>query len=383
MERKKFLWGMIVGLMCLFGCINGKEETIEKQEEYSQKDVGIMEADTSEFLGGRLLKLGNKGQKMTYFDYETHTLVPLCTKADCNHELENEGCIANLLAENLAYICIYQDKLWYLKLKLGESLGNVDTVLYRSDITGENEEKIYTLIGNTFPTKCNVLYDGYFYGLNTKDLYDEKGVFIGYTERLVRLDLVTGDIVEIEEEEQVDSYSYYIIGFQEGKLYYQYFPGKKYPNGAVMVYDCDSGEKMLFPIKAGMLGRADISNDYIMYALTNENEKKVYLVDLATQKESIAISVDDDAGYYLFKDEILIADVNKGYSRYNIETGEYQTGIRDEKFAEYFIIEYSTGDGYLGSISRDGYSVSYGYISREDFDKGGMPIILMEEDIPS
>lgn len=382
-RRKYFLW-ILLSVVCFGGCIAGRKNTTpEAMKNDIQSKTGIMSL-SPEFLGGRLITLQSTSgdSQVVCFDYESKSFVPLCTKADCSHTPGDRGCTANLLAQNLSQICVYDGKLWYLKMKAGDSLQETETVLCCADITGENEEEMYTIEGDIYLIWCSVLYDNSFYGVNHQMVIDEKGLFDGYKERMIRLDLANGEMTEIEGIQHVQSANYYIFGYRDEKIYYRYYPCDEYPEGAIVTYHCETQEKEILSLREGMLENPSMNENYLVYAIMEENENIWYVIDLEKEEEIGFVADKFKRGCSIYDDEILFYSLEQGYSRYQIKTGEYQEKIQNNEFAKQFDAFYSVKDGYLGRIIEDGYETEYAYISKKDFDKGGTPTILTKNGMP-
>ncbi|MCI8513760.1 MAG: hypothetical protein HFI93_03895 [Lachnospiraceae bacterium] len=326
--------------------------------------------------------LGNeKGAPiLVYFDYASKVFVPLCTKADCSHLSGDMGCTANLLARSLKGVCEYQGQLWYLKTKTEGRQSMNDplyTTLCRADLTGENEEELYTWEINV--SEGSVLYDGYFYCVDTQNYYDENLQLMGFKERLLRIDLENVDMAAIEEKEETQQRLYRILGFREGKLYYQCYPGKNYPEGVVMTYDCKNQEKEAFPLAEGELRIAALEEDYLTYSILDREQTVMYIVDLEDKEEVMSLPIDFYASYDILDGEVWVGQYRQKYEIYNLETKEYREIAERNDLTRGF----STGDGYVGQvIDGNDYVTEYAYISKEDFEKGGAPTIITKDEYP-
>lgn len=386
MKIKKHFLGILTGSLCLFACLNGCAKTVEGKpsadltEEGVQEEAGLLELEP-EVAGGRLMKLGTLDPILVYFDYAEKTFIPFCTKADCGHEPGNMDCTANLLAPNLAGICEYQGKLWYLKA-ITEGRERMSdpayTALYRADLTGENEEELYRWEMET--PFFGVLYDGYLYCVDNRGCYDENLQFVGYTESLIRINLENGDADEIEEKEETQQSLYRILDFREGKLYYQCYSGEKYPDGAVMVYDGKSREKKAFPLAEGDLRVAEVQEDYLAYSVMDREQTVMHIADLESGEEVMSLPIDFYASYNIFGEEVWIYQYRKESEIYNIKTGEYR---KEPAGRTDFVKHFSTGDGYIGQIvDENDYCTEYAYISEEDYKNNGEPTILTKDMYP-
>ncbi|MCI8513759.1 MAG: hypothetical protein HFI93_03890 [Lachnospiraceae bacterium] len=328
------------------------------------------------------MTLGKENLVVVYFDYDTQAFAPVCTKADCSHVPGDMKCTANLIARNLSTICVYQNRLWYLKEKTGrEKLSDPQsTLLCRADITGENEEILYTWEMSIFPG--SVLYENCFYGVDIQDRYDENYQLAGFMSRLVSVDLESGEITEIEETEQTEIYPYYILGFYEGKIYYQYHPCEKYLNGAILAYDCKTREKEELSLAEGYLGSSKLKKNYLAYVMSDAGQTILYVIDLTEGKE-ISIPIAADISWRLFEEEILLIQDRRQYGRYHLETGKYDTVVGTDNFASSFSVAFSTGVGYVGRIvDENDFLTEYAYISKEDFDRADEPTVLTKDEYP-
>lgn len=388
MRGRSSLTVVLLGLFCLSLCLAGCEKTPETPAAFladASDEAGMMGVVT-EVPGGRLMMLGESESILVYFDYTGKTFVPICTRADCAHEPGDKNCPAGLLAENLVGICVYQGQLWYLKESFEGRQNLSDPVvvmLCRADLTGENAEELYTwqMTPNLFGS---VLYNGCYYVIDQPDIYDESGQYVGLESRIIRVDLESGAITEIEEKEEAQKTLYYIMGFREGNLYYNYYPGDRYPNGAVVRYDCETGEKEALSLREGDLHCAFLDGNYLLYMMEEEGQgEMVCVMDLTSGEEIARIPNEQDMGASLYGDEILFSDLRYGYARYDLKTGEYQPEIRDAEFANLFQAVFWTGDGYVGRCANEeGFFNEYAYISREDFDRGGRPTPLTKDGWP-
>lgn len=370
--------------ICLGGCAKKPGPSAGLSAEASG-EAGIM--GNGEVPGGRLMELGggNGQPALVYFDYAEKTFVPICARADCTHEPGDMNCPANILAENLCGYCVYQGQLWYLKESFEGRLHLSDPVtimLCRADLTGENAEVLYTW--QMKPDYASVLYDGYFYVIDAPYIYDENSQFIGYESQMIRVDLETGEITEIEAKEETQESLYHILGAWEGKLYYRYYSEDRYPGGAVICYDCETQEKERFPLREGDLFSVFLEENYLIYEVVEEGqEETVYVVDLADEEEVAGIPNEFNMAVSFYGDEILFQDLLHGYARYDLKTGEYQPEVQGAEFVKKFQVSFSTGDGYVGHVANDeGYFNDYAYISREDFDRGGTPTPLTKNGRP-
>lgn len=372
-------------ILCLGICLSGCEKVTEKPtfekltQEREQDEAGIISIQP-EVTGGRLMVMGQFDKILVYFDYAGKKFIPLCAKADCSHTPGDMTCTANLLAQNLCGICEYQGNLWYLK-EVTEGREYVSdpasVTLCRADLTGEKEEELYTWEMEILGT--SVVYDGYFYCVDTKECFDESFQFIGFTERLIRIDLKSGDIMEIEEKEEAQLRLFNILGCEKGKLYYQCYSSAKHPDGAVMVYDCDSQDKEIFPLDEGELRIADLDEGYLTYSIINHEQTIMYIVDLESKEDIMSLPIDVYDSYSISGEEVWIGQYHQEQKIYNFKTGEYRELAGRSDFDRGF----STGDGYVGRmVDENGYLTEYTYISKEDYESGKEPTIITKDEYP-
>lgn len=268
MERFKWYGVFLLAVLVLSGCAAGGKDTPErttKEVTFTEEAVVMYAGAGSEVNGGYLLRVG---EYMVYFDAASQKLVPLCFRVECDHQTVSgeDACSAVILGDSCLRMGAYKDKLWYLK-----GITPEDTALCSAELTGAEAEERYRLDVGITSGSYAVIYKDQIYMVDAKPSYDKYQQYVGTDLRLVSVDLGSGKLMEIEGLEKAQRFQYEIIGFWGGKIYYYYCPDDaKYPEGAVVYYDCETGEKGEIKLRKGILNRAKMNGPYLVCEKMNE-----------------------------------------------------------------------------------------------------------------
>lgn len=371
----KRLYVVMLATMLLCGCgQKGSETQINTDFLENDKEVTVMiGGGRSEVKNGYLMKIINQ-QLVAYFDCETKVLVPLCTKADCTHSIEERGeasCTAVLLGYEAMKLGIYEGKLWYLN-------GNEYNVLeiWQADITGENAKKMYTLEGHA--PSGTFIYDGHMYLHTRKFLVNELGMMEGLEESIFRVNLENGEFFALEEPKHLDIPTFELVGLSDGVLYvYHYEQSEEYPGGALVMYDCETGEKSVFAKNPGKYAYWGMNQNFIVSTSLIDDEGVISIIDLATGKKVDQLIFDKKRQFIIFEEEILIP-VDDNYCRYTFADRNFEVLNTKALFGKFYP-KISTGDGYLGDLADKEVCYGCGYIDKESFDQGGKPVELYRD----
>lgn len=298
-------------LILLSGC--AEEKSISDEEKtvcWGQSDHMILEEDGCYFL--------NEEEMLYYFDISSGKTVPVCDKAECEHQFqditaaEEDLCNAQMRSTNFS---IYGDKIYYV------SGGEYNELFIRCrDLDGNNDKKVTQIEG------VDMNGDAMFYQnklLITVVIYASKSFDAETKEsdsnflRLYLVDLDTGDTKIIDESSCIDQNSYGIMKGEKGKFYYY-----DMEENAFFTCEAETGETELFC--------------------------NMYEVDYGEETA-------DAINYYIFHGDycygIIAMDGIRKYVRLNIETGEGEIFLVTTEPDvcepdEYVTIPYTSSDAY-------------------------------------
>lgn len=369
---KKTLIVFVSILMLLSGCEKKQAEIPPVSHGRDITDEAALLDYSLKLDGGVLNLVGFNGSIVTFFDDKMEEFLPLCTKADCSHEPLDLGCTAALLGETCCgKLGIYHDKLWYWKyVDLDRS------ILCCADLSGENEEELFEVDVFATGNGPDVFYGGYLYKIDAKNKFDNMGMFAGFEERIVRIDLETGKLMEIKKAEEVKIAEYRCLGAYGGKIFYQRNDIED-NEFQILTYDCENEKFEEYPIE-GTLGNGELAGHYFAYRYEKDGEIRLKVLDLKREKEIGDFQIHADGAWLLFEDEVLAFSAKNGCKRFDIAIQEI-TQLDVENVS----IICETNYGYILGLSSDGITMDeYGYLSKEDFQNGEEPKILTEGGIP-
>lgn len=382
MKRFKWYEVFLLAVLALPGCVaEGKDtpERITKEATFTEEAAVMYAGAGSEVNGGYLLRVG---EYMVYFDVESQKFVPFCFRAECDHQTVSgeDVCSAVILGDSCLRMGVYKDKLWYLK-----GITPEETALCSAELTGAEAEECYRLDVGITSGSLAVIYKDQIYMVDAKPSYDQYRQYVGTDLRLVSVDLDSGKLTEIEGLEEAQRFQYEIIGFWGGKIYYYYCPDDvKYSEGAVVYYDCETGEKGEIKLRKGILNRAKMNGPYLVCEKMNEKGGPYFLevFDVGTGEEREWIALNEKVmDYQVYQNEVLLQADNR-YYRYTFETGEYEA-VENTKLTSVFWPRWGTEDGYLGmKIEHGMVGNEFAYMDRDSFDHGGESVPLTKDGVP-
>ncbi len=167
MKKKGILLILCLGLF-ISGC-GGEEKVLDQEGSFAEGDCTYLE----EGLVVNIM-LGNR----MYYEYETGTYMPLCSKANCLHDTDD--CMAVHLSEASGLGKI-GDK-WYYLMVDGYNMS-----FYSADLDGQNERKIGT-IGFGVGFECLFYEDSCIYEMTDWRYNEETGKPEDYISTIRRYD---------------------------------------------------------------------------------------------------------------------------------------------------------------------------------------------------
>ena len=372
MRKNTCVWGLLL-LLSLCGCASPKKETTLANLK-SEDPVGVMKEGTrSEFSGGYLMEIGNETSMMVFFDSETKTLVPLCSKPDCNHA--NESCTAILLADEAVRMCVYDGKLWYIN---GNEFNEL--TVWRADTTGENAEKMFALEGMIGQGNI-VLYDGFLYIRTEKLCMNDLKLIEGKEEGIYRVNMENGEITETGEKQRVDRLTRLILGYFDQKIYLQFTAqSEAYPEGAVIAYDCETGEMSRVALRECEMVSAGMNSGCLVYSGYGEETSFTAVVDLKTGEELEYVPSEFTGNVTMMGKEAILGIDGEEYC-FDFEERTLEK-LENEDMRSKFSPFWSDADGYLGYLIERDYLTEVAYISKDDYQKGKEPVTLTRNGLP-
>lgn len=358
-------------LFVIAGCSGAKEEPL------STNNYALCKNKCSCYDGGALLM---SDRRLCLFDEESCQILPLCTRAECKHEVSSNRsgeseCPAVYLGARASSLAVYEGKIWYVYLEEG----NGKWEFWTADLNGENHTRMFTISGiEAVPGGTSLFYRNYYYTMKM-DFYQDVATgetYPGY--QMVAISLSDGAEEKITEAFEAKHVPYF-VGVYEDKVYYtaNQMDEDKFERTLYCVSRTTGKTETIISSKYLI---ADMNENWLVYGQVEEGGKMV-LVDLDTgEKKTI----------YDRKDRGKLATVELSGDKllgtvWHEETEEYHFFIYDMEQEEYretpcYKEGYSNwihvGEGWLTSLSKDASEVDindenedftdYFYIREED-----------------
>lgn len=356
MKRKICIVIILLLNIYLSGCaLNTKE-----REMVEEKAAFLMSVRGSETEDGVIL---NGGDKYLYYDKNLNVLTPLCTRADCNH-MSAEACPAILLMnQSTGVVGYYEGFLWFFY----EDEGVV--TLSRANVDGTDKKDMFQInVGVSAAAEC-CIYNGSIYMVDEKLDFIKGSELGGITNRIVAIDLESGEVKEITEEtEEILQF----MGMDDNRLYYGVY-GKQKDNskGYIYCYDCDTEEKTEVCLQKGILNYARVGKGYLAYQILEGEKCKLYIINPETGEERAFVDEKQESTLEMaFQDRFLVEFATGKCYLFDAVRGT-ETYFTNPEVKDYNFV-WSVEGGYLVRLIEDEYITDeYAFLSNEALLQGG------------
>lgn len=303
MKNKKIMFGILaVVLVAVIGIViflnsnkvdSGKtgdnSETIAITEmEPDNEGLTTINSQITKGNGGYYYCVyAGRGQIIKFFDSALKESIPICSKADCNHDDSN----CNAFFSSSEYLCssifFYKNNIYTFSLKNGMAC------LCKVSADGSSREEIAEIMPNENVSSLFVFFHddcAYIFDNKGGTLLDEE-----HTEAIVKVNLKTKEVQNVFE------YTGLKCAITNGringsKLFFSMYKYERNENSVktegmgIYVLDMNTNE-------SGLIYQGDVTS----YALNNEEQviyfikpgQGLYKMDIASKEESLVYAADD------------------------------------------------------------------------------------------
>ncbi|MDI9242074.1 DUF5050 domain-containing protein [Fusibacillus kribbianus] len=202
-------WLIFVAVFIMMAGTGCKTEKENKWEGFGQ---GMSVTESNYCVGSDGILILDSAGIVMFYDYETDTYVPLCSKPNCRHRTTE--CSAVSLAAHTDKIGYHRNKIYYF---YGGNRNQ--SQLYSADVDGTNVKKEGEYQHSVHWGKL-VFLDGKLYLTTSDDQFNENYQFEGVRSQLISIDLETGEETALTDEILDVQPLFRIVGAYGGCLYY-------------------------------------------------------------------------------------------------------------------------------------------------------------------